>query len=445
MSGILSAIIEAWEEIKINRMRIILSLIGVGAAVWAMATTLALGTLMTASQEAATAQWDGRQGTVTVDAYESEGDPDPFGPFEGSMGDGFDDSHAAPIVLDEDGNIADPFGDAVKATVERTGANVWSRKRSVMAPVQAPGYDPQAGCDPEGGCGGEMTPDIAGVDPLYFYLYSRPIIHGRGLTDRDGQLQMNPAVINETLWRAMGNPNLADHPRLRLEHHQNTAFTIVGVVRDQLWMEGAELYVHYDTFTGALPPELLTDGSSYTFAVQAPPGEQENAQAVMIGTLKSQLGEQYTVQSYFDPGRNESREAGMRTVQLVISAIGGIVILLGALGLLTVSIVTVGHRVREIGIRRAMGASARRIFFSVFLESVVATTVAGFIGVLLSILTIRLAPLEKMDIYAISGEIAYPLTAALIGLVISAGVGALCGIIPATIAVRIKPIDAIRF
>ncbi|WP_302786502.1 ABC transporter permease, partial [Actinotignum sanguinis] len=139
-------------------------------------------------------------------------------------------------------------------------------------------------------------------------------------------------------------------------------------------------------------------------------------------------------------------ESTERQVTAIIAAIGGIVILVGALGLLTVSIVTMKQRVREMGIRRAMGASARRIFTSVFLESVVATTAAGFIGVIASIVTIRTAPLARwLDLPFSVDSVGYPVLAAFIGLAISAGVGALCGIIPATMALRIKPIDAIRF
>src|SRR5699024_637546 len=99
-----------------------------------------------------------------------------------------------------------------------------------------------------------------------------------------------------------------------------------------------------------------------------------------------------------------------------------------------------------IGIRRAMGASVHRVFISVFMESVVATTVAGVIGVILSIFTIKFLPIEDMFSMPLPpGDVAYPFTAALIGVLIAAGVGALAGIIPASIAVKVTPIDAIRF
>ena len=149
--------------------------------------------------------------------------------------------------------------------------------------------------------------------------------------------------------------------------------------------------------------------------------------------------------SYWSGEQSDVGEGQRAIITTIVSIIGGIVIMLGAFGLLTVSIVTVRQRIREIGIRRAMGASARRVFFSVFLESVVATTAAGFTGVLLSILTIRLAPNDWLDFPIPISSIPYPMTAALLGVLIAAGVGALAGIIPAAIAVKVKPIDAIRY
>ena len=80
------------------------------------------------------------------------------------------------------------------------------------------------------------------------------------------------------------------------------------------------------------------------------------------------------------------------------------------------------------------------------LESVVATVVAGIVGIAISILALRFVPLGPiLGIHSDVPTPAYPFSAALIGLAAATGVGALAGIIPAWVAMRIKPIDAIRF
>jgi putative ABC transport system permease protein len=115
-------------------------------------------------------------------------------------------------------------------------------------------------------------------------------------------------------------------------------------------------------------------------------------------------------------------------------------LLLGALGLVNISMVTVRQRVREIGVRRSFGATAARVFFAVMMESVVATVSAGVIGVVVeNPFTQNLLAQGVIDVPAV------PLSAAVIGLVCATGVGALAGLPPASVAVRVKVIDAIRF
>ena len=113
--------------------------------------------------------------------------------------------------------------------------------------------------------------------------------------------------------------------------------------------------------------------------------------------------------------------------------------------MLNISLVTVRYRIREIGIRRSFGATAGRVFFSVMMESIVATVVAGFIGVLLAIVALE-NPLSVSLIGKIVQDVPpFPVAAAIVGLVVSTIVGALAGLMPAIVAVRVKPIDAIRY
>jgi putative ABC transport system permease protein len=132
-------------------------------------------------------------------------------------------------------------------------------------------------------------------------------------------------------------------------------------------------------------------------------------------------------------------------IKLVVGGIAGLILILGALGLLNISMVTVRYRVREIGIRRSFGATAARVFFSVMMESVVATVAAGAIGVIVAILLIENPISQGFIAQGITNVPPFPFSAAVIGIVSSTVVGALAGLLPALVAVRVKVIDAIRF
>ena len=116
-----------------------------------------------------------------------------------------------------------------------------------------------------------------------------------------------------------------------------------------------------------------------------------------------------------------------------------------ALGLLNISLVTVRQRVREIGIRRSFGATAGRVFFAVMMESVVATLAAGVIGVFLAVLIVTSPMATDFIGQGVTDLPPFPLEAALIGLGAATLVGALAGLLPAIVPVRVKVIDAIRF
>jgi putative ABC transport system permease protein len=106
----------------------------------------------------------------------------------------------------------------------------------------------------------------------------------------------------------------------------------------------------------------------------------------------------------------------------------------------------VRQRIREIGIRRSFGASSGRIFFSIMMESVVATVVAGVVGVTIAVILVTnpwTVALVKEN--GISDIPPFPVEAALLGLGAATLVGALAGLVPAIVAVRVKVIDAIRY
>ncbi|OYX54193.1 MAG: hypothetical protein B7Y93_07040 [Micrococcales bacterium 32-70-13] len=85
------------------------------------------------------------------------------------------------------------------------------------------------------------------------------------------------------------------------------------------------------------------------------------------------------------------------------------------------------------------------MFTSVFLESVVATTVAGLVGIVLVVLVMRSDWVVELMFPGIQDIPPFPFSAAITGLIASVIVGAIAGLIPALVALRVKVIDAIRF
>ena len=439
ISQILGALIEAWGEVKVQKARVVLSLVGVVAAVAAMTVVIALGDLILQSSREMAELYEGRSVTLRLapeNSAASQGAPSEAGPTQASGAGG---APASSSVARPD--EADPVGEAMATLANRHDIRYWSRLSSSGGEItevsqarssgQFRGY-PVVRTD-------DMFNDVTiqAVDPAYQVIFRTRMLAGRWVAPSDAEQRLTPVVISEVLWNQLGRAPIDQVP-IVLHTTDGTAVRVVGVTKSSSRFDMPTMYVHYDAARATLP-QMGTP----SMIAWVGPDDADQARSVLPRALASILGDGWRVT--VTGGEHEDiGEEQLGTISRVIMIIGGIIVFLGALGLLNVAIVTVRQRVREIGIRRAVGASAKRVFFAVFMESVVATFAAGVIGVGIAVVVVRFLPLETMGI-ALSDTPAFPAGAAIAGVAISSSIGALCGIIPALAAVRIKPIDAIRY
>ena len=129
------------------------------------------------------------------------------------------------------------------------------------------------------------------------------------------------------------------------------------------------------------------------------------------------------------------------TLSLVLGGIAAISLLVGGIGIMNIMLVSVTERTREIGIRKAIGASTSSILWQFLVESLVLSLMGCLIGVALSwgIIEIVSAVAGDTASYTISGGVVA------IAVIFSVGIGVLFGIYPARKAANKNPIEALRF
>jgi putative ABC transport system permease protein len=124
---------------------------------------------------------------------------------------------------------------------------------------------------------------------------------------------------------------------------------------------------------------------------------------------------------------------------LVLTSISFVALMIGGIGVMNIMLVSVTERTKEIGIRKAVGATRLNILSQFLIEAVVLTAIGGFVGLALgevaSLLMNKYSPLPAY----------VPLWAIGIGVGISAAVGIVFGLWPAWKAARLNPIDALRW
>lgn len=131
-------------------------------------------------------------------------------------------------------------------------------------------------------------------------------------------------------------------------------------------------------------------------------------------------------------------EATKRTFNIVLGSIAGISLLVGGIGIMNIMLASVTERIREIGIRRAIGARRRQIIIQFLIEAVVLSTIGGIIGLLLGlVIPWFITWFAKMPTVITPAGIFLP-------LIVSIGIGIIFGLYPAARAARVDPIVALR-
>jgi putative ABC transport system permease protein len=120
---------------------------------------------------------------------------------------------------------------------------------------------------------------------------------------------------------------------------------------------------------------------------------------------------------------------------MALSAVG---LLVGGIGVMAVMMISVTERTREIGIRKAVGATRRDIMQQFLIEAATLTGIGGVAGILMGLLVGRAAN-TFMRIQSMP-----PLDLTLLAVFVSVGIGIAFGLLPARRAARLDPIEALR-
>ncbi len=130
---------------------------------------------------------------------------------------------------------------------------------------------------------------------------------------------------------------------------------------------------------------------------------------------------------------------------LFLVAVAAISLVVAGIGIMNIMLVSVTERTREIGLRKALGATTKNILTQFLIEAVLLTGIGGVIGITLGLLVSYAAALAISNFAGLSWAFVFPWDAIVIGLVVSTGVGLVFGIYPARKASKKSPIEALRY
>ncbi|MBD8659868.1 ABC transporter permease [Frigoribacterium sp. CFBP 8754] len=405
LSGVVGAFVEAWSELRVNKLRVLLSLVGVAVAVAALTAVVGLGSLAEQSTRESSEKSGGRPATYTVSAY--------------TTGAGVLD----PALVDRE----------FRSTMSRYDVTWASEALYTTRSVQLPG--------------GLTDVSAQIVDPEYGEMHRVALAEGSWFVDGDERRMAPAVVVNEALWEQLGRPPVSSHPTLQLRGADSATGVVVGVTAALYEGEGPAIFLLPSDELDLVPVSQGGYPESPQYEMWLPPGSGDELSAMVQGNLAAALGDDVQVDvSRTDYAAYAGDTDPFLPIKLTITGVGVLVLLLGGLGLVNIALVTVRQRIREIGVRRSFGATAPRVFFSVMLESVAGTVVAGVVGVMVAVLVVQNGTVQGFIAQGAVDDLPpFPITAALVGLGSATLIGAVAGLLPALVAVRVKVIDAIRY
>ena len=130
---------------------------------------------------------------------------------------------------------------------------------------------------------------------------------------------------------------------------------------------------------------------------------------------------------------------------LLLTSLAAISLIVGGIGIMNIMLVSVTERTREIGLRKAIGATEKEIMTQFLIEAVLLTFIGGMLGVLLGVSLSLLSAFLVNHFSTIAWVFIFPIRGALLGIGVSVSIGLIFGIYPARQAAKKNPIEALRF
>lgn len=203
--------------------------------------------------------------------------------------------------------------------------------------------------------------------------------------------------------------------------------------------EDAVVYVPY-TAQARLSANPVQGFRGLQIRALTPEGTAEVAQDVATWSSQAYLNDpDYEAQVLDTKSEIDQVNQTMGMISLVISAIGGISLLVGGIGVMNIMLVSVTERTREIGVRMALGATRRAVRTQFVTEAMMICLLGGALGVLLG------AGVGMAGTAAMGVTVLPPVTAIVVALLFSLAIGLFFGWYPANRAAKMNPIEALRY
>jgi putative ABC transport system permease protein len=289
------------------------------------------------------------------------------------------------------------------------------------------------------GNGKERDIQILGVFPEYRVVRNLVVVSGRFFDAQDEQAHNKVGVITQKMAEELyGSQEEAVGKVLKLS---GLPFTIVGTFKERVDTFGQSEVVDYTMVIPYTVSRYFTETTNVKqiyFSVADPsmvgPATEQIRRVVQARHRAESV---YNVTNLTQLVAVAEKTANALTIVLLLVA--AVVLLVSGIGIMNIMLATVSARIREIGIRKALGATKREIQFQFLAEAILISLIGGLLGVIIGLalpFSVRFLTAYRIPISGLS---------AIVAIVVSSLVGIIFGTVPATRAARLDPVESLRY
>ncbi len=288
-----------------------------------------------------------------------------------------------------------------------------------------------------------------GIWPAWHETENRELLQGRPITAIDEENARQVCLIND---RGIERLKLDKNPTNQYILYKEKRFLIVGVVADKADSfinadfgaggTDVELFIPFSTVVKMLPPEFFFLIIAKVISPELVEEARAEVRFVMRKERQLKPGDPDTFQSISLAEQVTQFKTMAAGITAIASGIVGISLLVGGIGIMNIMLVSVSERTREIGLRKAVGATPAAILMQFLLEATTLSLVGGLIGVGVGeamAFGMSVLPNSQLDAAAV------PTWAVVMSFAFCGTVGVVFGFFPAFKAARLNPIDALRY
>jgi putative ABC transport system permease protein len=292
---------------------------------------------------------------------------------------------------------------------------------------------------------------IYGDFPEIYFIKLMDITDGRFMNHLDLKEKRKVAVIGARVFKILFGPE--EDPIEQYIKIQGVHFKVVGVfnskaIGDEEEEENQAIFIPFTTFQQTFNYGNRVSWFSLTSVKYVPVSKVEKKAIALLAARHHVAPDDTHAFGHWNTEKEFQKfESLFRGIRILIWFVGTMTLIAGIIGVSNIMLVIVKERTREIGIRRAVGATPWKIISNIILESILLTAFAGYFGLVVGVGMLE-GVSKGLEIFGRSTDMfqnpGVDFQIAIIALIVLIVSGILSGMIPAHRAVSIKPVDAIR-